>query len=327
MLEHGGNLAMAAVRFDIPVRDWIDLSTGINPSQYPIPVVPGSAWQRLPEDEDGLSKAACNYYGCRSVLPTAGSQAALQTIPRLRAPGKIAMPTTMYQEHAHAWQTHGHTIHFFDESPDIEALTQADVILVCNPNNPTGKRFSNKQLLDWHEQLAARGAWLVVDEAFMDCTPNNSLAAHTHLEGLFVLRSLGKFFGLAGARVGFLLAADDNLLRVKELIGPWSVTGPSRYVATQALADTQWQANTRKTLASQSNKMRNLLHQHDFKVEGSCELFHYVPVANAVQVQEQLARLGIWVRLFNNTSALRFGLPAEHQWHRLANAFKQITAN
>jgi cobalamin biosynthetic protein CobC len=324
MLEHGGNLAMAAARFGIPINNWIDLSTGINPAQYPVPLVPASAWQRLPEDEDGLVQAACNYYGCRSALPTAGSQAALQTIPKLRAPGKIAMPTTMYQEHAHAWRTQGHTMHFFHESPDTQALTDADVILICNPNNPTGKRFSKNELLTWHAQLAARGAWLVVDEAFMDCSPDDSLAAHTHLEGLFVLRSLGKFFGLAGARVGFLLAAEHYLNRVKEMIGPWSVTGPSRYIATQALQDKQWQLDTRKTLALQSNKMRVLLEKYHSKVEGHSDLFHYVPTAHAAQIQEQLAQLGIWVRLFSQPSALRFGLPPAHQWPRLQEALQKI---
>jgi cobalamin biosynthetic protein CobC len=158
----------------------------------------------------------------------------------------------------------------------------------------------------------------------MDCTPDDTLATYTHLEGLFVLRSLGKFFGLAGARVGFLLAAEHYLNRVKEMIGPWSVTGPSRYVATKALADIEWQANTRKILASQSIKMRNLLEKYHSQVEGHSGLFHYVPAVNAVQIQERLAERGIWVRLFGHPSALRFGLPAEHQWPRLQEALQKI---
>jgi cobalamin biosynthetic protein CobC len=320
MLEHGGNLALAAAKFGIPLSAWLDLSTGINPTHYPIPLIPSHAWQRLPEDEDGLVAAACNYYGCTSILATAGSQAALQILPKLRAPSKIAMPATMYQEHAYAWQTQGHTVQFLKESPDAEALKQADVILVCNPNNPTGKRFTKEELLEWHQQLVARGAWLIVDEAFMDSTPDDSLAAHANLEGLFVLRSLGKFFGLAGVRVGFLLAADHYLIRVKEMVGPWSVTGPSRYIATQALRDTAWQLNTRKMLASQSAKMQSLLDKYSLKPQGSTDLFHYVPVANAIEIQEQLAHLGIWIRIFSNPSALRFGLPPAHQWDRLEAA-------
>jgi cobalamin biosynthesis protein CobC len=297
-----------------------------NDCHYPIPLIPTNAWQRLPEDEDDLITAARNYYGCTSILATAGSQAALQILPKLRAPSKIAMPITMYQEHAHTWQTQGHTVHFFKESPDAEALKQADVILVCNPNNPTGKRFTKMELLEWHQQLAARGAWLIVDEAFMDSTPDDSLAAHADLEGLFILRSLGKFFGLAGVRVGFLLAADHYLVRVKEMIGPWSVTGPSRYIATQALQDTEWQLNTREMLASQSAKMQNLLNRYNLKPQGSTDLFHYVPTANANEIQAQLAQLGIWIRIFSNPSALRFGLPPAHQWDRLEAALSTLIA-
>lgn len=321
MLEHGGNLALAAAKFGIPLDSWIDLSTGINPTHFPLQTVPLNAWQRLPEDEDRLESAACNYYDCKSILPTAGSQAALQTLPRLRATSNVAMPITMYQEHSHAWRKEGHRVQFFNDCPDTNTLANADVVLLCNPNNPTGTRFPKEQLLEWHAQLAARGAWLIVDEAFMDCTPDDSLASLTHNEGLFVLRSLGKFFGLAGARVGFLLAANHYLLRAKEVIGPWSLTGPSRHVAIQALEDSAWQANARMTLALQGSRMRNLLEKYHFKVQGSADLFHYVPAQNAVQLQEQLARLGIWVRKFNDPSALRFGLPPEHQWHRLEEAF------
>lgn len=332
MLEHGGNLVFAAQKYGIPMDAWLDLSTGINPDHYPIPAIPNHVWQRLPDEHDGLIEAARHYYGCASILPTAGSQAALQVLPKLRPPCKVAMPSTMYQEHAHAWQSQGHTVHFFTDTPDAAIVNQADVVLLCNPNNPTGERFSPATLLAWHVALAEHSGWLVVDEAFMDATPSESIAAHAHLEGLFVLRSLGKFFGLAGARVGFLIAAERYLTRVQELIGPWPMAGASRYIATQALLDTQWQVQTRDALLSASHRLQLLLAHSGLEPQGGTALFHYVAHPNARMMQDQLAKQGVWTRGFHAPAALRFGLPADHsstnhQWSKLEVALKQIASD
>jgi cobalamin biosynthetic protein CobC len=326
MLEHGGNLALAAQTYGIPLASWVDLSTGINPNHYPTPIIPNHIWQRLPEDHDGLAEAACSYYGCTSILPTAGSQAALQVLPKLRSPCKVIMPSIMYQEHAHAWQSQGHTVQFFTDMPDDDTLNWADVVLVCNPNNPTGKRFTPATLLSWHVALTARGGWLIVDEAFMDVTPTESIAAHAYQEGLFVLRSLGKFFGLAGTRVGFLIAEKPHLARVQEMIGPWPIAGASRYIAMQALLDTQWQAHTRDALVRASKRLALLLSQHALAPQGGTALFHYVAHPNALIMQDQLAKQGIWTRVFNQPAALRFGLPADHQWAALEVALINMTS-
>ena len=322
MLEHGGNLAIAAQQYGIPLAAWLDLSTGINPQHYPIPNIPGSAWQRLPEDNEGLIEAACAYYGCQSALATAGSQLALQVLPQLRAPCKVLMPSQMYQEHAHAWLQHGHEVIFFDDMPNIKQLNQADVLLLCNPNNPTGMCFSKYQLLQWHTQLASRGGWLVVDEAFMDASPENSVAAHAHLQGLFVLRSLGKFFGLAGARVGFLLANRIYLQLAQEIIGPWPLAGPSRFIAKQALLDSTWQAKMRQQLASNSEQLKQLLTQYGLCPNGGTALFQTAKTPQAGCIQQALAKHGVWVRLFAESNALRFGLPPDGGWQQLEQALE-----
>lgn len=324
MLEHGGNLRQAAQQYGIPLASWVDLSTGINPNHYPIPDTPSKAWHSLPEDNDGLNEAACAYYGCQSSLPTAGSQAAIQVLPTLRPACHIAMPSQMYQEHAHAWRSHGHTITFFDETPDATILHKADVVLVCNPNNPTGKRFSKDQLLSWHQMLSSRHGWLIVDEAFMDTTPDDSIAAQTHLEGLFVLRSLGKFFGLAGVRVGFLLAQKRMLTLAQEALGPWTLTGPSRFVAVHALNNHTWQSDTLKMLSTSSLRLKHLLMQYDLAPDGGTDLFQLVVTEQANTIHQALAKQGVWVRLFKEMSALRFGLPTNHDWHKLERALKRI---
>lgn len=324
MLNHGGNLRQAAQQYGIPFEAWCDLSTGINPNPYPIPSMPIDAWHRLPEDNDELIDAACTYYHCQSLLPTAGSQAAIQILPQLRPRCHIAMPKNMYQEHAQAWQTNGHLVTFFDTTPNAKMLATVDVLLLCNPNNPTGTRFSKDQLLAWHQQLSSRQAWLIVDEAFMDNTPQDSIASETHLAGLLVLRSLGKFFGLAGARVGFLLAQTNMLALAQEIIGPWSIAGPSRYIATHALRNHAWQNDTRKTLSTNIQQLKQLLQQNGLIPTGGTDLFQYVVTPQAITFHQKLAKQGIWVRLFEEKSALRFGLPSDGDWDKLALALKQI---
>jgi len=168
MLEHGGKLLSAAARYGIEQDHWLDLSTGINPAGWPVPAIPDAVWQRLPETEDGLLEAAAAYYGCSDILPVAGSQAAIQALPRLRAACRVGVPHPAYAEHAHAWRAAGHAVVEWDAGHNIDAL---DVLVLVHPNNPGGQTYTRAELLDWHARLAARGGWLVVDEAFIDATP------------------------------------------------------------------------------------------------------------------------------------------------------------
>jgi cobalamin biosynthetic protein CobC len=323
MLEHGGDLGLAAAQYNIPLEDWLDLSTGINPDNYPIAEIPASAWQKLPNDNDGLIEAALAYYDCQFALPTAGSQAALQVLPQLRLPCKVAMLNPMYKEHANAWQRHGHQVTTFSSLEDTEVINAADVVLLCNPNNPTATKFLSNDLLNLHGELVKRGGWLIVDEAFMDATPQHSLAQHAHLDGLFILRSLGKFFGLAGARVGFLLAAQTQLNKLQEALGPWTINGPSRVIAQQALNNTIWQQKARVQLAENSQRLTILLMRYGLTPHAGTALFQYVPTNAAQAWQRHLSKDGIWVRLFSEIPALRFGLPSSDGWDRLENALKK----
>ena len=325
MLEHGGNLQQAAQQFGRPLADWLDISTGIHPQHYPIPALAPTLFQRLPPAPDALQAAARAYYGCQHVLACAGSQAALQALPTLRAACRVAMPRTMYQEHAHAWQRAGHQVQFFDQIPDDHLLQNTDVLLVCNPNNPTGYLYPTDTLLDWHAQLAARGGWLVVDEAFMDITPQHSLASHSGQTGLWVLRSLGKFFGLAGLRVGFLLGEPQALAQLESLLGPWTITGPSQFIASQALADHDWQQQMREYLPTQSAQLAQLLKQHGLTPTGGTDLFQYVPHPASHTLQQALAEQGVWTRYFAAPQALRFGLPPPTAWSRLAQALDKTS--
>lgn len=319
MLEHGGNLTAAAQRYGLPLAHWLDLSTGINPVGYPAPPIPGGAWLHLPQEQDGLQDAAASYYGTPHVLAAAGTQAILQTLPRLRPPCRVAIPAPVYAEHPKAWTVSGHQVARY--SPEDILQAECEVLLLCNPNNPTGHRYSRNALLDCRDRLTAQGGWLIVDEAFIDCRPEASLAALAGEPGLIVLRSLGKFFGLAGARVGFALAWPALLAELGEALGPWPISGPARIAAQAALRDQAWHDNTRLRLASDAQRLSQLLVNCGLTPAGGTELFQYVRTPHARVLHGHLARQGILTRLFADPAALRFGLPAtDADWPRLQQA-------
>jgi cobalamin biosynthetic protein CobC len=325
MLEHGGRLHSAARQYGIAEGDWLDLSTGINPNGWPVPVVPAEIWQRLPQDDDELYTAAQSYYGTSQLLAVAGSQAAIQGLPMLRPAAQVALVAPGYAEHAHAWQRHGHRVVNVAATEILRAGETAEVVIIVNPNNPSGELFRVDELLHLHAQLAARGGWLVVDEAFIDTTPEHSLASLCPRPGLIVLRSMGKFFGLAGARVGFVLAEQAVLQPLAELLGPWPIAAPSRHVATLALRDAAWQHATRMALPSASQRLADLLSTYILPPSGGSSLFQWIRCAGAAHVHRLLARQGILTRLFEEPHSMRFGLPRdEAQWSRLAEALSGI---
>jgi cobalamin biosynthetic protein CobC len=324
-LPHGGGLLAAARHYGIAPGEWLDLSTGINPRGYRLPRVPAAAWQHLPQDDDGLVDSAARYYGCDSLLPVAGSQAAILALPRLRAPGRVALLAPMYAEHAEAWRQAGHTVRELPADALLDA-SDADVIVLANPNNPTGVRFAPHDLLALHARLPA-GGWLVVDEAFVDATPELSLARHCPRPGLVVLRSLGKFFGLAGARVGFVLACPALLERLSATLGPWALAGPARWAASLSLADQVWIDRTRERLARDGERLSRLLVAHGLPPTGGCALFQWVCTDCAHALHEALARRGILTRLFDTPASLRFGLPGSAaDWQRLYEALADCLA-
>lgn len=325
MLEHGGRLLAAAKKYAIPLADWLDLSTGINPNAWPVPAIPVSCWQRLPEADDGLLNAARQYYQCENLLAVAGSQAAIQTLPLLRLRSKVGVLSPAYAEHAACWEKVGHQLITLTPDTIGQKIDQLDVLIIINPNNPSGLSFSKAQLLAWHTQLQARAGWLIVDEAFIDASPEHSLTCLPPRAGLIILRSVGKFFGLAGIRSGFVIAPRQLLNALDEKLGVWPISHPSRYVATQALLDENWQQQTRSELQMQSERLRKLLSSHRLKPDGGTALFQWCKTANAATIHEQLAGLGILTRLFSQPDSLRFGLPKdEMQWWRLEQALQKI---
>lgn len=326
MLEHGGNLGEMVRTLGRPEADWLDLSTGVNPHGWDAPTPPPACWYRLPDARDGLLDAAAEYYGSSSLIATPGTQAALALLPYLRAKSRVAVVDPGYSEHAAAWRRAGHEVVPVSSNQLAGSVgVSCDVLVVINPNNPDGTYFDPDTLLAWRRALAARGGWMVVDEAFVDPTPGYSLAPHSPLPGLLVLRSIGKFFGLPGMRTGFALGPADLLECLEEALGPWPVNGPGRWVTRQALQDVAWQARMRERLAAEGERLHALLAEHFRRRVVGTPLFGTVLTPRAALIHEWLTQEAILVRLLDHQDGLRFGLPAdENAWTRLADALRRV---
>lgn len=326
MPEHGGRLLAAAQRYGIPADQWADLSTGISPWARMPDEPPTSVWQRLPEEEDRLMEIAARYYGTDALLATPGTQAALQALPRLREPGRVAITRGSYAEHAAAWRAAGHEVSLADDADLVDASEACDAVVVVNPDNPTGRKIRRATLLSLRARLAVRGGWLVVDEAFVDPAPMTSLAPLSGTEGLVVLRSLGKFFGLAGVRLGFAGLPPALREAMAAHLGPWAVSNPARWAGACALADAAWQEQQCQRLHEAVERLDRLLHEAGLPVTGGTALFRYSRTDAAPLLAHTLAQAGVLVRPFDEPPALRLGLPAtETAWQQLANALPRST--
>jgi cobalamin biosynthesis protein CobC len=324
-LSHGGNLAATRRLFPDAPEPFVDLSTGINPHSYPLPQLAPEVFARLPEPSvlDRLAAVAAQAYGAPSpdqVVPAPGTQILLPLVAALVPPGRAAVLAPTYTEHARAAALVGHRTR---EVGAIEELTAADLAVVVNPNNPDGRLVARGALIGCADAMRPRGGLLVVDEAFMDVGPaDTSLGGDVGLGNIVVLRSFGKFFGLAGLRLGFALAAPATAARLAASLGPWAVAGPTIAVGQAALGDRAWIEATRASLARDARRLDDLLAAAGLDVVGGTSLFRLVHTTATSDLFEHLGRAGIWVRRFAEQPAwLRFGLPAdEPAWMRLRAA-------
>jgi cobalamin biosynthetic protein CobC len=326
-MKHGGDLTEAMARYGGTPQMWLDLSTGVNPWPWPIPAdLPGAVWQRLPSraDEEALIAAARDAYSIPAgaeVVAAPGTQSLIQWLPQLASGGPVAVVEPTYNEHAPAWRMAGHeviAVASLDELP--EGVRHA---VVVNPNNPDGRVTSRATLGRVAALLQERGGWLVVDEAFADVQPEISSIELCADLPVVVLRSFGKFYGLAGLRLGFAVASPDIAERISPALGPWPCSGPALAIGAAALRDREWADRTRDALRHQARETDAVLAAAGFRVVGGTDLFRLAQRTDANKVHASLAAQHIWCRRFEwAADLLRFGLPSHtSDLDRLARAF------
>jgi cobalamin biosynthesis protein CobC len=321
---HGGRIDAAAQLYPSAPQPWIDLSTGINPIAWPVPNIPLARYQRLPLARDiaDMTAAAAEAYGLpanAAIVPVPGSEMAIRLLPRMLGAGRVGILAPTYGSYAAAWRDAGAEPLELATLPDPRQH-DLETLIVVNPNNPDGRAIMRADLAAFAQAWTATGRRLIVDEAFADLRTDLSLLALPELAaGTVVLRSLGKFFGLAGLRVGFVVVTEPDAPAWRRLLGDWPVSGPACEIAALALRDTAWIAATRARLAADRRRLDGILGRAGLKLLGGTDLFGLFEASDGIDLLDHFARAGILVRAFAAAPGhYRFGLPADEAgWRRL----------
>jgi cobalamin biosynthesis protein CobC len=315
-MKHGGDLTEAMARYGGSPQMWLDLSTGVNPRPWPLPAdLPGGVWQRLPSraDEETLLASAREAYAVSAaaeIVAAAGTQSLIQWLPQLASTGPVAIVGPTYHEHARAWRMAGHEVFARADLDDLPPTVRHAVVV--NPNNPDGHVTSRAALARGAALLQERGGWLVVDEAFADMEPDISVVGLCADLPVVVLRSFGKFYGLAGLRLGFAIASPEIAQRIALALGPWPCSGPALTIGAAALRDREWAGRTRIAIQQQARQLDDVLVNAGFTIVGGTGLFRLVRRSDAGKVHAALAAQHIWCRRFEwADDLLRFGLPPD----------------
>ncbi|PJE53800.1 aminotransferase class I/II-fold pyridoxal phosphate-dependent enzyme [Marinomonas sp. BSi20584] len=340
--KHGGDLAYWQRKVGSKALNWLDLSSACNREPWPIPEIAPSLWMDLPDQADLLDEAE-RYFGRRPNAIGAGSQHIIESLPpmllacqsstQLVANQTVFVPRIGYQEHAFAWKKWGFDIAYYDA---LEELLEQEwaVAVVIQPNNPTGEIAPGKALSQLIAHAEQKGAHLVVDEAFIDACPELSLLNHQNSsdlsESLFIMRSVGKFFGLAGARVGFAFCASKWQAALNNLLGPWPVATASLYLVQLAFADKAWHSQALQGLKVRQAafvervmpKFNTIFDSQDYVLSPLFVTWFLDSHEYAAQVFEMLHQVGVHTRL--GEGWIRVALPALREMDALNSALIRL---
>ncbi|MBT9473922.1 MAG: threonine-phosphate decarboxylase CobD [Pseudomonadota bacterium] len=314
-LRHGGRLAAARRAFPDAPAPWLDLSTGINPRPWKGARATAASLTRLPDPDEiaALEAAAAAAFGVTPdrVAAVPGAEAALRALPRLLGARSVAIASPTYGAHAEAWRLAGAKVQCV--APGELASVASEAVVVVNPNNPDGAR---------HDDLEPGDRWLIVDESFVETAPELSVAARAG-HRLIVLRSFGKFYGLAGVRLGFVIAEPGLAARIGAQFGDWPVSAEAIAAGTAAYADSAWRERTAARLTKDAARLDAMLTRAGFEILGGTSLFRLAATPDAAHRFIDLARGGVLTRPFpDQPTWLRFGLPKPKDWPRLQAALE-----
>ncbi len=316
-MQHGGDLTAAMARHGGGREDWLELSTGINPHAYPLPRLDERLWTDLPAAKVlqrfvDAARAAYAVPQAAELVAAPGTQALIQWLPRLLPPGPIAIAGPTYDEHGISWRRAGHPVLDLPADALERGFPEGSRhLLIVRPNNPDGRCLDLNLVARLAREAAGREGSLILDESFIDLLPNETAATLAAALPIVVLRSFGKFYGLAGLRLGALIANPQVAAMMREAIGPWAVSGPALAIGAAALADHAWAEDMRERLAGEARLLDAVLGGCGLRILGGTALFRLVRATDGWGTHERLARQRIWVRRFDrDRTLLRFGLPA-----------------
>jgi cobalamin biosynthetic protein CobC len=310
--DHGGGLDAAVAQFGGTRDDWLDLSTGINAIPYPIPDIPDNFWHALPDShaQNTLLNAARGFWNVpatANIIATSGVSQLIAMIPSLLPSNRVEIIGPTYNEHAAAFVADGWNV---GETGNVR--------VVVHPNNPDGRLHQITTQETQDTDLT------IIDESFCEVTPTETLIELAREPNVIILKGLGKFWGLAGLRLGFAIGAPELIRKLTDRIGPWAISGPAQFIGNAALRDQSWAKDTRKRLKADTARLDNLMAQHGAEIIGGTHLFRLYDTDNAVDFQHRLAKQFVWTRVFPYSSKwLRLGLPGtDAQWDHFSRALE-----
>lgn len=336
---HGGNIIKICSTYGLRPEDILDFSANINPLGFPEVIVGviNSNLQAILHYPDPdcieLKKALTKRhpFGEANIIIGNGSTELFYLIPRAFGvkKGFIFQPT--FTEFARALRSSGVTVDEIicdeDDMSNLHLIEYAklfaaaaslkgprnrhnkfgSIIFLCNPNNPTGLLIKKWEILELANQL--RDTLIVVDEAFMDFVPTfedySVMTYAPEMENLIMVRSLTKFFGMPGIRLGFLVAHKDLVNMMVEYKEPWTVNSLAQMAGKAAISDESFILKSREY----TNKERLFLYEQVSKIKG---LLPFEPSANFILVKiieegldasilcERLIKYGIAIRDCSN---------------------------
>ncbi len=297
--DHGGGLSAAVDQYGGARNDWLDLSTGINPNPYPVPDIPLHYWHVLPDEAPqkqllDAARAFWNVPDGANIVPASGVSAIISQLPSLTSASQVDILSPTYNEFAASFSEQNWTL-----------KKNAPVQVRVHPNNPDGRIFSRKEVADNHNQLT------IIDESFCDICPENSMIDLAEHPNHIILKGTGKFWGLAGLRLGFAITTPELAEKITQQLGPWNISGPAQFIGQKALADIDWVDDTRKNLASMTKRLMDVLEQNGLTIIGGTNLFQLAETASAKELHDHLCRNHILTRIFPYSEKwIRLGLPA-----------------
>jgi len=297
--DHGGGLDAAIKRYGGTRNDWLDLSTGINPNPYPVPDIPLHYWHNLPDEapQIDLLTAARKFWNVpdgADIVPASGVSAIIAMLPNLVTRSHISILNPTYNEFAAA----------FDGRNKV-TQDNAPVQIRVHPNNPDGRIFTKVEIENQHDQLT------VIDESFCDVCPDNSLIDLAQHPNHIILKGTGKFWGLAGLRLGFAIAHPETAQKISQHLGPWNISGPAQFIGRKVLEDNDWAQKTRLELSDMTKHLRTVLHENGLTLLGGTDLFQLAETKTAKNLHIHLCKHSILTRAFPYSETwIRMGLPA-----------------
>ena len=320
--DHGGNVSEISRRYGIDEDKIIDFSANINPLGYP----PGLKEMIIKEfdsvlnypdiDSFELVSGLSEYHdiGRDYIVVGNGSTEFMYSIPLAFKPQKALIVTPAFSEYEKGLKMAGTKVSYFqtDEkenfSPDIACLCKRlregfDIVYFCNPANPTGVLTSKDELCRVIACAGRTRALAVIDEAFIDFVEEESVKKEIlRFSNLIVLRSMAKFFGIPGLRVGYVIASAPCIAKIREIKPPWTVNSLGQKVAAYAFSDRDYIRDTRQYVKAERELLMAAINEiPGLKTYESAANYILVFMdsrigLNSTELKNHLSREGILIR-------------------------------